>query len=75
MKKRIKYADEPMNFEVVDDFLPPPERLVLKEKNVKVTISLSKASVDFFKKWARKQDSHYQAMIRRVLDYYIAHYQ
>lgn len=75
MKKRIKYADEPMNFEVVDDFLPPPERLVLKEEKVKVTISLSKASIDFFKKWAKEQHSHYQAMIRRVLDYYIAHYQ
>jgi hypothetical protein len=33
---------------IVDDFLPSPEDLVFKEENVKVTITLSKSSVDFF---------------------------
>jgi len=74
MKKRIKYTDEPIALEVIDDFLPPPDKLALKQENVKVTIILSKASVDFFKKYAKKQHSHYQTMIRRVLDYYVAHY-
>ncbi len=74
MKKRIRYTDEPINFEVVDDFLPPPEKLIFKEENVKVTITLSKESVDFFKKYAKKQRSPYQKMIRRVLDYYVTHY-
>ena len=74
MKKRIKYTDEPIALEVIDDFLPPPDKLALKQENVKVTITLSKASVHFFKKYAKKQRSHYQTMIRRVLDYYVAHY-
>ncbi len=74
MEKRIRYTDEPINFEVIDDFLPPPEKLIFKEENVKVTITLSKESVDFFKKYARKQHSPYQKMIRRVLDYYVTHY-
>jgi len=41
MKKKIKYTDEPMEFEVVKDFLPSPEQIALKSENVKVTISLS----------------------------------
>jgi len=74
MKKGIKYSNEPIEFEVIDDFLPPPERLALKEENVKVTITLSKESVNFFKKAARKLRFPYQKMIRKVLDYYVARY-
>lgn len=58
----------------VADFLPPPEELVLKEDNQKVTLSLSKQSISFFKKHARKNKSKYQTMIRKVLDSYVAHY-
>ena len=39
---------------IVKDFLPPPDQLTLKEDKVKVTVSLSKASVDFFKREAEK---------------------
>ena len=74
MKRRIKYTDEPIDLEVIDDFLPPPEKLALKEETVKVTISLSKASVDFFKKYARKLHIPYQKMIRKVVDLYVARY-
>ena len=75
MKKRISYTDEPMgNVEVVKDFLPPPEKLVLKEDNVKVTIALSKSSVSFFKKIAKKHRTPYQAMIRRILNLYADKY-
>jgi len=74
MKKEIKYSDEPIEFEVIDDFLPPPEKLALKNENVKVTITLSKDSVNFFKKAARKWHFPYQKMIRRVLDYYVSRY-
>ena len=50
MKKKIKYTDEHMGkVEVVSDFLPSPEQLALKDETVKVTIALSKASVDFLK--------------------------
>ena len=58
---------------IVSDFLPSPKDLVLKDETVKVTISLSKASVDFFKEEARKHKTQYQKMIRRLLDEYTAH--
>ncbi|MCG2774818.1 MAG: hypothetical protein L6406_03970 [Desulfobacterales bacterium] len=49
MKAKIKYTDEPLGkLRIVDDFLPPPEDLLCKEENVKITITLSKNSVDFF---------------------------
>ncbi len=45
MKSKIKYTDEPMGkVRVIKDFLPPPDKLVVKEENVKVTISLKKSS-------------------------------
>ena len=76
MKKRIKYTDEPMGeLKIIKDFLPPPDQLVLKEDKVKVTISLSKGSVEFFKKEAKKQRTSYQKMIRRVIDFYTSQYQ
>ena len=43
MKTKTKYTNEPMgNPKVVNDFLTPPDQLVLKEQSVKITISLSK---------------------------------
>lgn len=59
----------------VKDFLPPPKDLVLKDDNVKVTIALSRRSVDFFKKMARKHHTSYQKMIRRLVDVYSAQHQ
>lgn len=71
MKRKIKYTNEPMgDIRITDDFLPPPEQLVFKEDNIKVTITLSKSSVDFFKKEAKKHHVQYQKMIRRLLDLY-----
>jgi len=58
---------------VVADFLPSPEELVLKDETVKVTIALSKTSVEFFKNEAKKYNPHYQKMIRRLFDEYAAH--
>ncbi len=58
---------------VIKDFLPSPEKLAFKEEAVKVTISLSKASIEFFKKEAKQHKTQYQKMIRRLLDEYIAH--
>jgi len=74
MKEKIKYTDEPMaKVKVLKDFLPSPAELALKEETVKVTISLSRASVDFFKNEAKKYNTQYQKMIRRLLDEYTAH--
>jgi len=74
MKKKIKYTNGPMGeVRVIKDFLPSPEELAFKEETVKVTILLSKASIEFFKKEAKQHKTQYQKMIRRLLDEYIAH--
>jgi predicted DNA binding CopG/RHH family protein len=76
MKKRdIKYTDEPIGkVKLIADFLPSPDQLVLKEDTVKVTLALTKESVDFFKKIAKEQHTHYQTMIRTLLEQYTEHY-
>jgi len=75
MSEKIRYTDEPLeHLEVVPDFLPRPEDLVFRDEGVKVTISLSKRSVEFFKNQARKHNTQYQRMIRRLLDAYAEHH-
>jgi hypothetical protein len=76
MKSKFKYTDEPMGkLKVISDFLPPPDQLVLKEENVKVTIALKKSSVEFFKREADKHHTSYQKMIRELVDRYSSHHQ
>lgn len=72
MKSIIKYSDEPIKARVISDFLPSPESLSLKEKKTRVTLTLTQKSLDFFKIAAKKHSASYQAMIRRLLDYYVA---
>ena len=55
---------------VLEDFLPAPADLVLREDNVKVTLSLSRRSLDFFKREAKKRHVPYQRMIRALVDTY-----
>ncbi len=75
MSEKITYTDEPLGkLRVVPDFLPPPEDLVFRDEGVKITIALSKRSVDFFKSEARRQHTQYQRMIRRLLDAYAEHH-
>ena len=73
MKKKITYTNEPLGkVKRVEDFLPSPDELAFKEETIKVTIALSKASIDFFKDQAKKHETQYQKMIRRLLDEYTA---
>ena len=75
MKRKIKYTDEPFGkLRVIKDFLPPPEELAFKEEGVKVTMTLSKSSVEFFKRAARKYHTPYQKMIRKLIDAYATRY-
>lgn len=70
-KQMVRYTEgEIGRFRVVKDFLPPPDKLVLREANVKVTLSLSRKSLDFFKREAKKQHVPYQRMIRALVDAY-----
>ena len=72
MKTKRKYTDGPIDeTELVDDFLPSPEELAFKEDTVKVTIALSRTSIEFFKEEAGKHNTAYQKMIRRLLDSYV----
>jgi hypothetical protein len=71
MNTKIKYTDEPLGeIRIVQDFLPSPSELAFREESVKVTISLSKKSVEFFKTEASKYHTQYQRMIRQLLDSY-----
>jgi predicted DNA binding CopG/RHH family protein len=75
MKKKIKYSNEEIGeVEIVKDFLPKPEDLIYKEDTVKVTLNLSKSSIEFFKGIARKHGSQYQKVIRNLLDNYSSHF-
>ena len=72
MRKKITYTNEPLGeIELVPDFLPPPAELAFREEGVKVTLALSRKSVDFFKFEASKHQTQYQRMIRRLLDAYV----
>ncbi|MCC5863475.1 MAG: hypothetical protein JJT93_16380 [Gammaproteobacteria bacterium] len=75
MSRKIKYRDEPIQAEVIRDFLPSPEELAVRDDAVKVTISLSRRSVEFFKAAAERNHTSYQRMIRRLLDAYADRYQ
>lgn len=75
MKKKIKYTDEKIGkIKIVKDFLPTPEELIFKEDTVKITLNLSKSSVEYFKELAKKHDSQYQKVIRTLLDNYTTVY-
>jgi len=72
MSGKIRYTNEPIGDpKIIRDFLPSPEELAFRDEDVKITISLSKKSVDFFKSEATKGDTQYQRMIRRLLDAYV----
>lgn len=76
MSEKIKYTNEPLgDIKVVPDFLPPPDQLAFREEGVKVTMSLSKRSVDFFKAEAARHHTQYQRMIRRLIDAYVDAFQ
>lgn len=74
MSAKIKYTNEPIEAKVIPDFLPPPEELAFREEGVKVTIALSKKSVEFFKSEASKHHTQYQRMIRKLIDSYVDSY-
>jgi len=80
-KNTIIYTKAPEEFqesllhgEVVKDFLTTPDQLIAKEETRKITNSLSKRSVDFFKDAAEKNHIPYQQLIRKVLDNYSERY-
>ena len=72
MSAKRKYSTGPIDeVEILDDFLPSPAELAFREDTVKVTITLSKSSVAFFKEKAEEHHTAYQKMIRNLLDSYV----
>ena len=75
IKKISRNDDQPIGkMKEVKDFLPPPEKLILPEENVKVTLSLTKFSIEFFKRQAKSNKTKYQKMIRELVDRYVREY-
>jgi predicted DNA binding CopG/RHH family protein len=70
-KRTVRYtAGEIGRVRPIEDFLPAPADLMPREENVKVTLSLSRRSLDFFKREAKKRRVPYQRMIRAPVDTY-----
>ena len=70
-KKTVEYSeDEIGEVKVVKDFLPSPDQLAPRDDNVKVTLSLSRRSLEFFRREAERQRVPYQRMIRALIDEY-----
>ncbi len=75
MKKKRFDKDMPIGkLHKVDDFLPPPDKLVVPERTIKVTLRLNASSVKFFKEQARKYHTKYQKMLRFLVDKYVERY-
>lgn len=75
MKTTRRYTAEAIGpVDIVDDFLPPPDQLVLKDAGVKITLSVSQKAIDFFKAQAARSKVPYQRMIRSLLDSYASRY-
>ena len=71
-KETVKHANGSIEYrDPVPDELPSPRELAEAEESVKVTLSLSKYSVEYFKEAALKNNASYQKMIRRLLDEYV----
>ncbi len=75
MTNKIVYTEGEIDeVRIIPDFLPSPSELAFREDSIKVTIALSKSSVEFFKEEAAKHQVSYQKMIRRLLDEYAARF-
>jgi len=71
MNKRTAEADLPIGkLTRIKDVLPPPEKLVVPEDTIKVTLLLSKSSIRFFKQKAAQHRTKYQRMLRELVDRY-----
>ncbi len=54
--------------------LPSPDELAAPRDHVKITIALSRRSVQFFKEQAKRRGTKYQRMIRELIDRYAAQF-
>ena len=70
--KKPTQTDEPIgNLTLVADFLPSPAQLANMARTERATLTLTKATLDFFRKEATKEHVSYNLLIRTALDEYI----
>ena len=75
MSKRTADPDLPIGkLTRIKDILPSPDKLVVPGETVKVTLLLSKSSVQFFKHKAAQHRTKYQRMLRELVDRYTEQY-
>ena len=76
MKRKIAYADlDELNGEPIGkpgmpvklDFLPSPEQVRRTLRTVKVTVSLAPASLDYYRRQARRRGEKPAEIMRRIL--------
>jgi hypothetical protein len=73
--KIIKEKDMPIGkLTRVSDALPSPDKLIMPEETIKITIALKKSSVNFFKRKAEQYHTKYQKMLRELIDRYATQY-
>ena len=74
MKRKIRYTDDQGEIrgklKIVEDFLPSPEELAAEFNHEKITLNVSRKSLDFFRTAARKNGVKYQQLMRAALDSY-----
>ncbi len=71
--KEKNYIDQDMpigNLTIVHDFLPPPDKLVLKIPREKITMEIHEPVLNFYKAEAEKLGIPYSQLIRAVLNAY-----
>ena len=73
-KKGKKVSKPAAKSKINADFLTAPNKLTKKETKIKITIALQQKTIDFFKSYAKKNDTKYQTMINEVLDKYVQKY-
>ena len=75
MKKKIIYTNEPMTIGKMVDILPSPAELARKVRTERATLTLTKETLDYFRREAEKENVSYNILIRNALDEYINHIQ
>jgi predicted DNA binding CopG/RHH family protein len=74
-RKKIVYTDGPRsltNAKAIEDIFPRPEDLLLEDETIRVSINLTRNTVEAFKRFASEHDTKYQRVIRRLLDEFAA---
>ncbi|MET0155471.1 MAG: CopG family transcriptional regulator [Rickettsiales bacterium] len=64
------YTDEPIKIGRAVDILPPPAELARMARTERATLTLTKATLDFFREEAEKEHVSYNVLIRNALDEY-----